>query len=431
MSEQEVLVDAKGVWKRYGVPLAHVARREINRLRPGGAIKNEFPFALQDISFSVSRGETLGIIGRNGVGKSTLLKVVAGVTPPTRGKIDVKGSIFPMIELNAGTHPEFTGRENIYFLGAVMGFTHTEIKRRMDDIEEFCELGEWMDRPVRKYSSGMRARLGFAVALHVDADIMLIDEVLSVGDVSFRNKCIRSMNRLRAKGTATLFVSHNINVVNLFCDKVLLLADGGMVAYGPPHEAVQEYLSLARSEMDNQRAKSGAAVAEQEFTDAVATDDAEILGAEVLDSAGKNHGSLDYGKPGTILIRIHVKKPVDKPWIILYFQTPEPRQNVAFSRIQLNENLSVGEHVIEFSFDHLPLTAGVYYLAVRVRGDHLLIAYASVNDIITLTVKPSPVDPWVSNTVGYMALAGSWRVDGGDLQIKGDDSVNSLAFEKL
>ena len=181
MSE-DVVIRIEGMWKRYGLPIVPALRRGWRALRGRGP-GNEDAWVLRDVNLEVRRGETLGIIGRNGAGKSTMLKVLAGVTPPTRGRVEVRGRIFPMIELNAGVHPELTGRENVHLLGAVMGLGRREVRAKLPAIENFCELGEWFDKPVRMYSSGMLARLGFAVAINVDSDIIMVDEVFAVGDL--------------------------------------------------------------------------------------------------------------------------------------------------------------------------------------------------------------------------------------------------------
>jgi lipopolysaccharide transport system ATP-binding protein len=232
----DVVIRVGGLWKRYGLPLVPALRRYWRSLRNGDGWlsadsnpDNDGPWALRDINLEVRRGETLGIIGRNGAGKSTLLKVLAGVTPPTRGKVEVRGRVFPMIELNAGLHRDLTGRENVRLLGAIMGLSRQEIEAKMTAIEEFCELGEWFDRPVRMYSSGMLARLGFGVAMNVDADILLVDEVLAVGDLAFQRKCYSRIERLREQDIAVVLVSHSIRQVERLCETAILLEAGELV----------------------------------------------------------------------------------------------------------------------------------------------------------------------------------------------------------
>lgn len=242
MSRQRIQVQA--VWKRYGLPLAAHWREMTDRLRGSSNPGQHLPWALQGISFETSGGETLGVIGRNGSGKSTLLKVIAGVTPASRGLVQTHGAIFPMIELNAGIHGDLSGRENIHILGAIMGLSPGHVRQLLPKIEEFCELGPWFDRPVRTYSSGMLVRLGFAVGIHVHADILLMDEVMAVGDINFHNKCMHQLDRLRSQGAAVMFVSHNITRIRLMCDRVLLLDQGRQLFLGPMEEGVRMYESL-------------------------------------------------------------------------------------------------------------------------------------------------------------------------------------------
>ena len=233
-----IVIRVDHLWKSYG--LLPALRDRWNRWRS----PEEKPglWALQDVCFEVNRGETLGLIGRNGAGKSTLLKVLAGVTPPTRGKASACGRVFPMIELNAGMHVELTGRENARLLGAIMGLSRREMNQRMPEIEEFTELGEWFDRPVRTYSSGMLARLGFGVAVNITADILLVDEVMSVGDLSFQNRCLERMKELREHdGVSILFVSHSLDMVQYSCPKAITLEAGQIMDYGSSSEVITRY----------------------------------------------------------------------------------------------------------------------------------------------------------------------------------------------
>ncbi len=203
--------------------------------------------ALKDIHFEIKRGELLGLIGRNGAGKSTLLKMLAGVSPPSRGSVSVTGRVFPMIELNAGMNPALTGRENVMLLGTIMGLSPREIKNRMPEIEAFCDLGEWFDRPVKQYSSGMPGRLGFAVAAYSDADILLIDEVLAVGDLVFRNKCMERMHALRELGKTVVFASHNMSAITGLCTRTIMLERGEIRYDSLPGMAVQHYKDFVAS----------------------------------------------------------------------------------------------------------------------------------------------------------------------------------------
>ncbi|MBI3978496.1 MAG: ABC transporter ATP-binding protein [Chloroflexi bacterium] len=239
----DTVIHVEGLWKRYGLPIGPALRRLVRPLRNGRAPDPEAdgPWALRDVNLEVKRGETLGIIGRNGAGKSTLLKVLAGVTPPSRGRVDVRGRVFPMIELNAGLHMELTGRENVRLLGAIMGLSSMQTRNLLPAIEEFCQLGEYFEKPVRTYSSGMLARLGFAVAIHIDSDLMLVDEVFSVGDLKFQNKCLARMRQSLTEGRTILFVSHSLDILQFLASRILVLDQGKAVICADAGTSIKHY----------------------------------------------------------------------------------------------------------------------------------------------------------------------------------------------
>jgi teichoic acid transport system ATP-binding protein len=196
---------------------------------------------LNNISFAIKKGSSVGILGRNGAGKSTLLKLITGVTHPTSGKIKINGTVSALLELTAGFDPEFTGRENIFLKCYLMGLKDEEIKEKLDTILEFSELDEYIDQPVRTYSSGMKARLGFAVSVNVNPEILVIDEALSVGDAMFSKKCNVKVNEIRKSGTTILFVSHSASAIKQFCTSCMLLERGRIVAYGSVDEVLKVY----------------------------------------------------------------------------------------------------------------------------------------------------------------------------------------------
>jgi lipopolysaccharide transport system ATP-binding protein len=200
-------------------------------------------WALQDVSFDVHRGEAFGIIGSNGAGKSTILKLLSGIMPPTKGRLQVHGRLSALIEVSAGFHPDLTGRENIYLNGTILGMTRAEIRQRFDAIVAFSELEDFLDTPVKRYSSGMFARLGFSVAVHVEPEILIVDEVLSVGDYLFQQKCLERMNQIMAGDATIIFVSHNLRAVAALCERSLLLEHGRVVQIGPTNETIKAYLT--------------------------------------------------------------------------------------------------------------------------------------------------------------------------------------------
>lgn len=240
-----IAIRVEHLTKAYGLPFEFTWKGLTSRNQEEFLSRRHL--ALKDVTFNVREGELLGVIGRNGAGKSTLLRVLAGVTPPTRGSVSIKGSIFPMIELNAGMSERLTGRQNVMLLGTIMGLSERYMKQRMDDIEAFCDLGEWFDKPVWQYSSGMPGRLGFAVAVYSDADVLLIDEVLAVGDLVFRNRCMEKMTELRDSGRTIVLVSHNMGAIAGMCTRTLMLDMGEVKFDSLPDLTVQHYKSFVDS----------------------------------------------------------------------------------------------------------------------------------------------------------------------------------------
>jgi ABC-type polysaccharide/polyol phosphate transport system ATPase subunit len=238
------LVNVTKVYRRYGgrqfstLKSALLQRSILRDLRPS----ETFP-ALTDVSFSVPKGSTYGVIGKNGSGKSTALKLVAGITKPTSGTVRVVGRISALIELGAGFHPEISGRENVFINGIMLGLTKREIQERFDEIVDFAELREFIDAPVKTYSSGMYMRLGFAVAIHVNPDVLLVDEVLAVGDEGFTHKCLDKFAEFRRRGKTILLVTHSLNLVERFCDEALWLDEGRALSHGDPKRVVGAYLT--------------------------------------------------------------------------------------------------------------------------------------------------------------------------------------------
>src|SRR5689334_24131332 len=238
------LTNVTKIYRRYSgrqfatLKSALLKRSLLRDLRP-----NEAFVALKDVSFNVAKGSTVGVIGRNGSGKSTALKLVAGITKPTSGTVKVTGRISALIELGAGFHPEISGRENVFINGIMLGLSKREIEQRFDEIVDFAELREFIDAPVKTYSSGMYMRLGFAVAIHVDPEVLLVDEVLAVGDEGFTHKCLDKFAEFRRRGKTILLVTHSLNLVERFCDDALWLDDGRAMIHGDPKRVVGAYLT--------------------------------------------------------------------------------------------------------------------------------------------------------------------------------------------
>jgi ABC-type polysaccharide/polyol phosphate transport system ATPase subunit len=280
--------------------------------------------ALEGIDFEVRRGEAFGVVGGNGSGKSTLLKLIAGMLKPTSGRITVRGRVAALIELGAGFHPEITGRENVFINGAVLGLTRREIERRYDDIVEFSGLGDFMEEPVKNYSSGMYVRLGFAVAIHTDPDVLLVDEVLAVGDEAFSHRCIRRIEEFLAAEKTILLVSHSLDLVGGLCDRVLWVQDGRQQLVAEPRRAIDAYRQAvaeqegrehqaAKIQRDAEVADPGAAAVSVPSDTALrwGSRDAEITGIRLLGADGAERYHLESGAPAVFEIRARAARPLD------------------------------------------------------------------------------------------------------------------------
>jgi ABC-type polysaccharide/polyol phosphate transport system ATPase subunit len=267
------VINASKVYRRYSrrrqfstLKSALLSRSLIRDLRP-----DETFAAVRDVTFSVPRGRTLGVIGRNGSGKSTLLKLVAGITKPTTGSVHVNGRISALIELGAGFHPEISGRENVFINGIMLGLSKREVTRRFDEIVEFAEMKDFIDAPVKTYSSGMYMRLGFAVAIHVDPDVLLVDEVLAVGDEGFTHKCLDKFAEFKRRGKTILLVTHALGLVERFCDDALWMDSGSLKAMGDPKRVVGAYITAVEVSEEHLLAAGDAKA--RESTTAVSPDE--------------------------------------------------------------------------------------------------------------------------------------------------------------
>ncbi len=240
---EPLAIDFQRVSKRFQLQEGNTLREFLPAFLRGNGWSEPF-YALREVTFSIPRGETLGIIGRNGSGKSTALKLIAGVMAPTEGYVRVSGRVSPLIELGAGFHGDLTGRENIILNGCILGMSGKEVRERFDDIVTFAELWDFIDTPVKRYSSGMYVRLGFAVAVHSNPEILLVDEVLSVGDAQFQEKCLARMHEFQSQGVTIVVVSHDMGLVEKFCHRALLMENGHLVDEGAPKTLISRYLEM-------------------------------------------------------------------------------------------------------------------------------------------------------------------------------------------
>jgi lipopolysaccharide transport system ATP-binding protein len=397
----DVVIKVDGLWKRYGLPLVPAVRGLVSRLRKNrrSILDDGGPWALRDVSFEVKRGETVGIIGRNGAGKSTLLKVLAGVTPPTRGQIEVRGRVFPMIELNAGLHMELTGRENVRLLGAVMGLSRREIEAKMPEIEEFCELVEWFDQPVRKYSSGMLARLGFGVAMNVDADILLVDEVLAVGDLTFQRKCYERIEHLKAAGTTIIIVSHNIRQVARLCEPVILLEEGVLAEVGTGVRVTSLYY---------ERCTEKGVFQEEAIVET--TGELTIQSVTLLDQRGRQIERLRSGD--TVIFRLEylAKERIEQPIIGIGILTAD-----MLVLAGINNNMDIkrpslkGRGWIDCKVSNIPLLSGIFSINVTVKHKNGARLFTG-RDLSRIQVVPADLEGSYLDNVGLVVLDAEWGV---------------------
>jgi ABC-type polysaccharide/polyol phosphate transport system ATPase subunit len=297
------------LYRLYRTPFDRI--RELNPLRKT-PLHTDF-WALRDISFSVERGEMVSLVGPNGCGKSTLLQVISGILQPTTGRVVTRGRVAALLELGAGFNPEFSGRENVFINGEIMGIPRAEMQRNLPSIEAFAEIGEFIHRPVKEYSSGMYVRLAFSTAIHVDPDILIVDEALAVGDAVFANRCIRKFEELREKKTTVLFVSHDLGLVKQLSNRAIFLLNGRMEAEGEPKHVIDKYIGvvLERQKAFQQTDRREHPTASNRHGDG----SSEILDVELLDEAGRPCGVVSSGERVTIRIRTVFRQKIDEPMV--------------------------------------------------------------------------------------------------------------------
>lgn len=376
--------------------------RMVNLFRPRGA--GETFWALRDVSFSVAPGETLGLIGHNGSGKSTTLKLITRILEPTSGRVRVRGRISALLELGSGFHPDLTGRDNIFLNGSLLGFSRADMQRRIDEIIDFAELGPFIDTPVKHYSSGMYMRLGFAIATAVDPDILITDEVLAVGDEAFQRKCMQRIYQFRQEGRTILFVSHSLDAIRNLCTSALWLHHGELRAAGTTLATIDAYLRWAnqqereRLEHERQAPADGQAPATEPRDDAATPHDnrwgsreIEITGVELLDSRAQPTTVFETGARFTVRMHYQAHTPIDEPVFGLaiyhangfHINGPNTRfAGMSFGRL-------AGRGYVDYTIDELPLLAGEYTLTVSVYDWTLTHPYDHHQQMYSFTVQTS------------------------------------------
>jgi lipopolysaccharide transport system ATP-binding protein len=416
----DVALETHGLGKRYTLGLhrrgygtlretvSEAARRALRRQGHGDDDDYDGPdvlWALHDLSMTIRSGEVVGLIGHNGAGKSTLLKILSRITEPSAGWADVTGRVGSLLEVGTGFHPELTGRENIFLNGAILGMRRAEVRTRFDEIVEFAEMERFLDTPVKRYSSGMSVRLAFAVAAHLEPEILLVDEVLAVGDAAFQRKSLGKMNQVASEGRTVVFVSHNLAIIQALCQRGVLLERGGAVADSPVKETINRYLAgLERAASDN--------LLERTDRDRRGWYDTRIKRLEIRDSGGGPADVIVAGEPATITVELTEEVP-----------TMECRLTIANSLGQaittFDSEISAPGDVrdaemgprIHCKIAALPLLPGRYRIDILLKGRRHIqdgLQAAAFFDIEPGVIdgRPTPV----SGSDGDVVLQHDWRL---------------------
>jgi ABC-type polysaccharide/polyol phosphate transport system ATPase subunit len=364
--------------------------------------------ALDDIDFTIDPGEVVGVIGHNGAGKSTLLKLLANISKPTAGRLAVRGKVAPLIEVGAGLVPELTGRENVFLNATILGIPKRVIRDKFDEIVAFAELEEFIDTPIKRYSSGMKVRLGFSIATSIDAEILVIDEVLAVGDLAFQRKCFDRMEDLiKGHGRTVLFVSHNIRQVERLCSRVILLEHGKVAADGPPLETAE--LFYRRSNEKVQDYHSGAMGAKKSVT---SSGEIELLDIDVLDAGHHVTDTIPSGGELRVRVRVRVNQPLCRPEVVVGTHTTDFFYLSASSTAALEDrpDFDVGVHEIEYIVPSYPLVAGVYCIRLAVFDQYRRKVFAG--DALKMFTVASSAIELREAPLRRLDLPTHWRIAG-------------------
>lgn len=330
--------------------------------RSGSAADMEKEFwALRDINFEIKQGEIIGVIGHNGAGKSTLLKILSRITEPTAGHADVFGRVGSLLEVGTGFHPELTGRENVYLNGSILGMRRAEISRKFDEIVDFAEIEKFIDTPVKHYSSGMYVRLAFSVAAHLEPEILLIDEVLAVGDVSFQKKSLGKMENVSQQGRTVVFVSHNMNALQRLCPSSLLLDHGQLVAQGPTSSVIEQYLSTAASKSEGPNRKIDLSEHKREGNGEVRFAAVSYTSNDpAVSDFPRTNGTLDV----SLTLVSKANRSVGSIAVVIFDRYGTKLVNADTMALGSPVDLREGENQIELRIDQLHLNPGLYTLGL-------------------------------------------------------------------
>jgi len=374
--------------------------------------ESEF-WAVDNVSFEVKKGETLGIIGPNGSGKTTLLKMLNGIFWPDEGKITMKGEVGALIEIGAGFHPLLTGRENVYINAAILGMNKKDVDEKFGDIIKFADIGDFIDTPVKFYSLGMFVRLGFAVAVHCEPDILLVDEVLAVGDTSFRNKCYKKLNEIKSeKNVAIVFVSHDLYAVEKFCDKGIFLNHGKNKSYGEIHKVIGDYQVMIRQLMKNQQDVTNP-LFEKRFTKEV-----KITNVKFLNQDGKEQKVFAFGDTLRIRIEYEAENIIHNPRFRIDVWSWEEKLISIFDPHL--ENIEIpfinkGRGVIECLIEKLPFLENRYYLEIGIWDKTRTIIFdywaGNINTNLSFDILPNRVSTTMGQWTPICHFDSRWLID--------------------
>lgn len=401
----EPAIEVRSVRKKFRV--ANDRRTNVKEalVRRGRGSRHRDFWAVDDVSFTIPRGATYGLIGHNGSGKSTLLKTIAGIHLPTTGEVVTHGRVTALLEVGAGFHPELTGRENIYLNGAILGMTRKQIDAAMDDIIEFSGLAEFVDTPVKVYSSGMYVRLGFAIAVNLEPEILIVDEIVAVGDEEFQRRCLDYLHDLRERGTTIVVVSHSLAMIQQLCDRVAWLDHGHLVADGPAEEICERYLDAVNAAEEKYLRDTGAkhptGNADREGSGAV-----RITDLTTVDDDGEPRSLAANGEPITFRVEYDVHEPVDGPIFFIDFITENGLHLAGPDswRGGLRLGQITGSGVLEMRLPRLPLLPGVYSVKAAVASASLDEVYDRTQHDLRLRVRHK--GPYLAP--GVITLDGEW-----------------------
>ena len=314
-------------------------------------------WAVRDLNFEVERGESLGIIGHNGAGKSTILKLLSNITTPTQGEIKINGSLSALIEVGSGFHPELTGRENVYLNGSILGMRRLEISKKLESIVEFAGIKPFLDLPVKRYSSGMYLRLGFSIAAHLEPDILLLDEVLAVGDLAFQAKCLQRIEDLRRAGTTIVFISHDLGAVQRLCKRALLMEQGAIIASGSSFDVISQYQRTAYD------------FSPPELHGQLVSKAAEITSLGLFDLTGNETDSCPTGEPIQARLQYVAHEAIKDCAFELFFYSSDLELHCQLTtEVSGNQiDLESGAGVVEFSCAEVGLLPGLYYVDATIK----------------------------------------------------------------